>query len=116
MVAIQQIVSNAEEKYAHKIYIIEDACHALGSLYKNKKVGSCAFSDMTVMSFHPVKHITTGEGGVVFTKDENLYKKLKRFRSHGITSDPKDFINKDLAFQLSAFKKPLVLRTAGFRL
>lgn len=98
MKAIQQIVSAAEKKYGRKIYIIEDACHALGSLYKNKKVGSCAFSDMTVMSFHPVKHITTGEGGVVFTNDGNLYKRLRRFRSHGITSDPKDFINKDLAF------------------
>jgi len=70
----------------------------LGSFYKSKKVGSCPFSDMTVMSFHPVKHITTGEGGVVFTNDENLYKRLKRFRSHGITSDPEDFINKNLAF------------------
>jgi len=103
METIHQIISNAEKKYGHKIYIIEDACHALGSLYKNKKVGSCAFSDMTVMSFHPVKHITTGEGGVVFTNDENLYKKLKRFRSHGITSDPKEFVCKNLAFQPSAF-------------
>jgi len=97
MEIIQQIVSAAEKKYGHKICIIEDACHALGSLYKDKKVGSCAFSDMTVMSFHPVKHITTGEGGVVLTNDENLYKRLKRFRSHGITSNPKDFINKVLA-------------------
>ncbi len=55
------------------------------------------------MSFHPVKHITTGEGGVVFTNDENLYKKLKRFRSHGITSDPEEFVCKDLAFKPSAF-------------
>ena len=98
MEAIRQIVNEAERKYGHKIYIIEDACHALGSHYKNEKVGSCVFSDMTVMSFHPVKHITTGEGGVVFTNDENLYKRLRRFRSHGITSDPEDFINKDIAF------------------
>ena len=106
MEIIQQIVSAAEKKYGHKICIIEDACHALGSLYKDKMVGSCAFSDMTVMSFHPVKHITTGEGGMVFTNDENLYKRLKRFRSHGITSDQIDFINKDLAFpiQNSKFK------------
>lgn len=98
MDAIQQIRRDAEKKYGHKIYFIEDACHALGSLYKEKKVGSCEFSDMTVMSFHPVKHITTGEGGVVFTNDENLYKRLCRFRSHGITSEPEDFINKDFAF------------------
>jgi len=98
MEAIQQIKKDGQQKYGNKISIIEDACHALGSLYKDKNVGSCAFSDMTVMSFHPVKHITTGEGGVVFTNDENLYKRLKRFRSHGITSDPEDFINKNLAF------------------
>ncbi len=104
MDVIQRITKIAEKKYGHKIYIIEDACHALGSLYKDKKVGSCAFSDMTVMSFHPVKHITTGEGGAVFTNDENLRKRLKRFRSHGITSDPKDFINKDLAFPLQNSK------------
>ena len=104
MEAIQQIVKATEKKYGHKIIIIEDACHALGSLYKDKKVGSCAFSDMTVMSFHPVKHITTGEGGVVFTNDENLYKRLKRFRSHGITSDPEDFMNKNLALSSSKSK------------
>jgi perosamine synthetase len=99
MEAIQQVKKDAEKKYGHKIYIIEDACHALGSLYKNKKVGSCAFSDMAVMSFHPVKHITTGEGGVVFTNDESIYKQLRLFRSHGIMSDPQEFANDDLAFQ-----------------
>lgn len=102
MDAILQILSAAEKKYGHKIYIIEDACHALGSLYKNKKVGSCAFSDMTVMSFHPVKHITTGEGGVVLTNDEGLLKKLRLLRSHGITSDPVEFVNRDLAFRSDA--------------
>ncbi len=102
MDAIRQIVSAAENKYGHKIYVIEDACHALGSLYKNKKVGSCAFSDMTVMSFHPVKHITTGEGGVVLTKDEGLLRKLRLSRSHGITSDPVEFVNRDLAFRSDA--------------
>lgn len=99
MEAIRQIVSAAEKKYGHKIYVIEDACHALGSLYMNKKVGSCTFSDMTVMSFHPVKHITTGEGGVVLTNDEGLLKKLRLLRSHGITSDPYEFVNRDLAFR-----------------
>ena len=108
MDAIRQIVITAEKKYGHKIYVIEDACHALGSLYKNKKVGSCAFSDMTVMSFHPVKHITTGEGGVVLTNEEYLLKKLRLLRSHGITSEPEEFINKDLAFtiQNSKLKNP----------
>ncbi|MBN2382476.1 UDP-4-amino-4,6-dideoxy-N-acetyl-beta-L-altrosamine transaminase [bacterium] len=98
MASIKHVVSVAEAKYGHKIYIIEDACHALGSLYKNKKVGSCPFSDMTVMSFHPVKQITTGEGGVVLTNDQGLQKKLRQLRSHGITKDPSEFINRDLAF------------------
>ena len=96
---ILRVKEKAESKFGHRLFIIEDGCHALGSIYKDTKVGSCAFSDMTVMSFHPVKHITTGEGGVVFTNDEFLAKQLKRFRSHGITNDPNDFVNLDLAFQ-----------------
>ena len=98
MEAIKHIVKAAEEKYGHKIYIIEDACHALGSVYKEAKVGSCKYSDMTVLSFHPVKHITTGEGGAVLTNNEILNKKLSQFRSHGITSNPEEFLSKDLAF------------------
>jgi len=98
METIKGIADEAEKKYGHKIYIIEDACHALGSLYKNTKVGSCTFSDMAVTSFHPVKHITTGEGGVVFTNSEDLYKKLRLFRSHGITGESEEFINKDMVF------------------
>ena len=85
---VQAIIKEKENKLGHKIYIIEDASHALGSRFKGQAVGSCTFSDMTVMSFHPVKHITTGEGGVVFTNNEELYQKLKRLRSHGITRDP----------------------------
>lgn len=99
MESIKVVVRSAEKKFGGKIYIIEDASHALGSIYKGKKVGSCAFSDMTVMSFHPVKHITTGEGGVVFTNDQFLAKRLKHFRSHGITNDPNDFVNRELAYQ-----------------
>lgn len=93
------VKQKAESQFGNRIYIIEDASHALGSIYKNTNVGSCSFSDMTVMSFHPVKHITTGEGGMVLTNDEFLYKRLKRLRSHGITNDPNDFVNADLAFQ-----------------
>ena len=92
MEPIYEIVKNKEKEFNRKIFIIEDACHALGSLYKNKPVGSCKFSDMAVTSFHPVKHITTGEGGAVLTNDEALSKKLKRLRSHGITSTPEEFI------------------------
>lgn len=70
-----------------KIYIIEDAAHAIGSDYRNSKVGSCKYSDMTVFSFHPVKTITTCEGGAVTTNDEELYKKLCAFRAHGMHKD-----------------------------
>ena len=62
--------------------VIEDACHALGAEYRGRKVGGIA--DMTVFSFHPVKHITTGEGGMVVTNNKKYYKRLKEFRSHGI--------------------------------
>jgi len=71
----------------NKLIIIEDACHALGAEYKNLKVGNCKYSNMTVFSFHPVKPITTGEGGAITTNDENLYKKLLLLRSHGIYKD-----------------------------
>jgi UDP-4-amino-4,6-dideoxy-N-acetyl-beta-L-altrosamine transaminase/dTDP-4-dehydrorhamnose reductase len=102
MESIHSIVERKEREFGSKIFIVEDASHALGSIYKNRRVGSSFFSDMAVMSFHPVKHITTGEGGMIFTNDENLYKKLRIFRSHGITSDPGEFVHKDLAFQPSA--------------
>jgi UDP-4-amino-4,6-dideoxy-N-acetyl-beta-L-altrosamine transaminase len=69
----------------HGLLLIEDACHALGAEYKGKKLGS--ISDMTVLSFHPVKHITTGEGGMVLTNNKDLYDRLLLFRSHGITKD-----------------------------
>lgn len=94
------------EKY--NLIIIEDACHALGAKYRlpqsetgNQrsgedgwiKVGSCAHSHMAVFSFHPVKHITTGEGGMVTTNDKELYDRLLLFRSHGITREPDKFVN-----------------------
>ncbi|MBT6050238.1 MAG: UDP-4-amino-4,6-dideoxy-N-acetyl-beta-L-altrosamine transaminase [Candidatus Scalindua sp.] len=103
MESIRKVIKNKEEEFGNKIFIIEDASHALGSSYKGKNVGSCTFSDMTVMSFHPVKHITTGEGGAVLTNDEILYKKVKRLRSHGITNTPEDFVYKDQAFGNSSF-------------
>ena len=70
---------------AQNISIIEDAAHALGSNYiTGEKIGSCKYSDLTVFSFHPVKSITTGEGGVVTTNNPELYEKLMKLRSHGI--------------------------------
>jgi perosamine synthetase len=72
---------------AHKngLIVIEDACHALGAEYQNRRVGSIA--DITVFSFHPVKHITTGEGGMVTTNNSQFDETLRRFRNHGISSD-----------------------------
>lgn len=70
------------------IKLIEDASHAIGGSYQNTKVGSCAYSDIAIFSFHPVKIITTGEGGMLLTNSEELKKKLQLLRSHGITRDP----------------------------
>lgn len=70
---------------SHGLTVIEDACHALGAEYDGRRVGSIA--DMTAFSFHPVKHITTGEGGMVTTNSLQLAETLRRFRNHGISSD-----------------------------
>ena len=72
---------------ANKLVVIEDAAHAIGSDYLDAKVGSCLYSDMTVFSFHPVKTITTGEGGAVTTNDPELYAKLCALRAHGVHKD-----------------------------
>lgn len=69
----------------HDLLVIEDGAHALGASYKGKKIGSIA--DMTCFSFHPVKPVTTGEGGMIVTDNEELYRKLVLYRSHGITRD-----------------------------
>ncbi|MEB3828477.1 UDP-4-amino-4,6-dideoxy-N-acetyl-beta-L-altrosamine transaminase [Phormidium sp. CCY1219] len=68
--------------------VLEDASHAIGAKYQGKSVGNCQFSDMAVFSFHPVKIITTGEGGMVVTNRSDLYEKLIRLRTHGITRNP----------------------------
>ena len=73
---------------ARGLIVIEDAAHALGASYGKKKVGACEHSDMAILSFHPVKHIATGEGGMVLTNDDGLAGRLRVFRSHGITRDP----------------------------
>ena len=74
------------QKYGFRI--IEDASHAIGSSYKGEPVGSCKFSDITVFSFHPVKIITTGEGGMAVTNDQSLAASMALLRSHGITREP----------------------------
>lgn len=80
MVAIHKIAKD------HNLIVIEDAAHALGAEYKGNKIGS--MSDMTTFSFHPVKHITTAEGGMIMTNNKELYDKLILFRAHGITRNP----------------------------
>ena len=84
------------------LYIIEDAAHALGSKWRDKngvwhKVGSCSHSHIAIFSFHPVKTITTGEGGMILTNDKDLADKCRLFRSHGITRDPLKFVNQPSA-------------------
>lgn len=76
---------------SNNLKIVEDACHALGSYYKDSRTGSCKYSDAAVFSFHPVKHITTAEGGAVLTNDEEVYKKCLLYRSHGM--EKADFKN-----------------------
>ncbi|MDM7326702.1 MAG: UDP-4-amino-4,6-dideoxy-N-acetyl-beta-L-altrosamine transaminase [Thermosynechococcus sp. Uc] len=72
--------------------LIEDASHAIGGQYRGRPIGCCEFSKMAVFSFHPVKIITTGEGGAILTNDPNLYDRLIRLRSHGITRDPQQMV------------------------
>lgn len=83
--AMQRIWELSRE---HGFTVIEDASHAIGGSYQNDQVGSCTYSDMTVFSFHPVKIITTGEGGMVLTNRQELCDALQLYRSHGITRDP----------------------------
>lgn len=78
------------QRYGFKI--IEDASHAIGGKYRGELIGSCQYSDITVFSFHPVKIITTGEGGMALTNDVQLAKRMRLLRSHGITSDAADMI------------------------
>lgn len=86
---MEEISTLAKER---DLTVIEDAAHAIGAEYevggKTFKVGSCAHSDMTIFSFHPVKHITCGEGGIITTNNPELYARMQQLRTHGITKDP----------------------------
>ena len=79
------------KKYNFKI--VEDASHAIGATYKNEPIGNCKYSSLTIFSFHPVKIITTGEGGAITTNDDNLARKIRLLRSHGITRDKEEMIS-----------------------
>jgi dTDP-4-amino-4,6-dideoxygalactose transaminase len=79
-------ISELAQEYGFTV--IEDASHAIGAKYRGEPVGCCRYSEMTIFSFHPVKIITTGEGGMVVTNKPDTHEKLLRLRSHGITRDP----------------------------
>jgi len=85
-------ISGLSKKYGFKI--IEDASHAIGGKYKGKPIGNCEYSDITIFSFHPVKIITTAEGGMALTNNEDLAKKMELLRSHGITRNEAMMKNK----------------------
>ncbi len=80
-----QAIAALAEQYG--FHIIEDASHAIGARYQNQPVGNCRYSDITVFSFHPVKIITSGEGGMATTQNPKLARKMQMLRSHGITSE-----------------------------
>ncbi|MHA1934352.1 MAG: UDP-4-amino-4,6-dideoxy-N-acetyl-beta-L-altrosamine transaminase [Candidatus Thorarchaeota archaeon] len=75
----------------HNLFVIEDACHAIGAKYRSSSIGNCKYSDLAAFSFHPVKHITTGEGGIITTNNEELYELLRLLRTHGITKTESEF-------------------------
>jgi UDP-4-amino-4,6-dideoxy-N-acetyl-beta-L-altrosamine transaminase len=100
-----QIIKKIADKY--NLIVIEDACHALGSYFKEHKTGSCVYSDMTVFSFHPVKHITTGEGGAVLTNNSEYVESLKLFRNHGLSNKLKSDTNK--VFDSDIFNKMMFI-------
>lgn len=82
MAAIHELA----QKYSFKV--VEDASHAIGGRHHDQPIGSCIYSDVTVFSFHPVKIVTTAEGGMALTNDDDLARKMALYRSHGITRDP----------------------------
>jgi UDP-4-amino-4,6-dideoxy-N-acetyl-beta-L-altrosamine transaminase len=96
-------ISNIANRY--KLFVVEDACHAIGGMYPAEKVndkdfnvGSCIKSNATIFSMHPVKTITMGEGGIVTTNSKSIYEKICEYKNHGMTKNPDKFINKNRAF------------------
>lgn len=105
------IVRISKEAKERGIELIEDACHALGTTYtdhvgETQKVGSCQYSAFASYSFHPVKTITSGEGGMLTCKDGNLARVVSELRSHGVTRDPDAFEDHELAFDENGNPNP----------
>lgn len=93
-----EAISILAKKY--NLWVIEDSCHAIGSTFVDskgvlQKAGNCSYADISIFSFHAVKHIATGEGGMITTNNEVIYKKLKSIRTHGITKNPNEFQKND---------------------
>jgi UDP-4-amino-4,6-dideoxy-N-acetyl-beta-L-altrosamine transaminase len=86
---LMQEIKTLSQQY--NFAIIEDASHAIGAYYQNKAVGNCRYSDISIFSFHPVKIITSAEGGMALTNNPELIEKLRLYRSHGVTADPQKF-------------------------
>lgn len=101
--AMEEIAAIAREIGAA---IVEDACHALATSSEAGRVGNCRHSDMTVFSFHPVKTIATGEGGMVTTRDPALAQKLRRLRNHGVVREADEFVDPSLSSDTDGLAAP----------
>jgi dTDP-4-amino-4,6-dideoxygalactose transaminase len=86
-------IADLAQRYGFRV--VEDASHAIGAESLSGKVGNCRYSDVTVFSFHPVKILTTGEGGMILTNDDSVAKRLRLLRTHGITRDPREMIKEN---------------------
>lgn len=105
------MASIAKEAAVRNIHLIEDSCHALGTEFVDEsndvfRVGACRYSSLSTYSTHPVKTITTGEGGVITTKDEKLAKRLYALRNHGMVREPDGFVFEELAFDSKGKPNP----------
>ncbi|NIB43243.1 UDP-4-amino-4,6-dideoxy-N-acetyl-beta-L-altrosamine transaminase [Pseudomaricurvus alkylphenolicus] len=87
-----QLKEIRELLHRYEVSLIEDACHAIGARYDESRIGDCRYSDITVFSFHPVKVITSGEGGALLTNSDILNQRIRQLREHGICRDPQNFI------------------------
>jgi dTDP-4-amino-4,6-dideoxygalactose transaminase len=103
------------------MWILEDACHAPGAWFTNSNgekiyTGSCQYSDITVFSFHPVKHITTGEGGIATTRSKDLFEKMSLYRTHGITHDAEKMEKVDGRWYYEMLELDIITESLIFRL
>ncbi len=108
MVAMETLAKHAREA---NLWVIEDACHGIGTRYSTSdgstaQVGDCRFSDMTVFSLHPVKTMTSGEGGVITTNNAELANRMRELRNHGMSKDPDQFVNAKDGFDSQGIANP----------